>query len=104
MAQKKFDGVIESVRYTPEGKIETVRLYERRGPTYSDRLLLARADLLQRLRSGKKFAVGSRKLYISSTFEIKAEVKLSGPRGQEAIVAGGAAAAERDLLQGALLY
>jgi hypothetical protein len=104
MPQKKFDGVIEVVRYTPEGKISEVRIYERRGPTYSDRVLISRAELLQRLRAKKKFAVGVRKPFLSSTFEVTAEVRLAGSRGQEAIVAGSSTAADRDDLQGAPLF
>ena len=61
MPQKKYDGVIEVVRYTPDGKISEVRLYERRGPTFSDRVIIPRTELLQRLRARKKFAVGLRK-------------------------------------------
>jgi len=34
MAQAKYDGVIEAVRYAPAGRISLVRAYERRGPTF----------------------------------------------------------------------
>jgi hypothetical protein len=104
MPQKQYDGVIEVVRYTLEGKIDSVRIYERRGPTYSDRILLTRMDLLQRLRTRKKFAVGTRKPLMASTFEICAEVRLTGSRGQEMIVAGNSSTTDRDDLQGAPLF
>jgi hypothetical protein len=105
MPQKKFDGVIEAVRYTPEGKIAEVRFYERRGPTYSDRLLIGRSELVQRLRGGKKFAVGARKLLMASTFEITGEVRLAGTRGHETVLAGLAGpSGERDDLSGAPLF
>ncbi len=104
MPQKKYDGVIEVVRYTPEGKIQTARIYERRGPTYSDRVLINRAELLQRLRAGRKFAVGARKPLLASTFDIRAEVRLAGSRGQEMIVAGKSSAADRDDLQDTPLF
>jgi hypothetical protein len=104
MAQKKYDGIIEGARYTPEGKLAEVRYYERRGPTFSDRSLMTRADLLQRLRARKKFAVGTRKTFMASTFDIIADVRLAGSRGQEAIVAGSSTAADRDDLQGAPLF
>ncbi|MRR31304.1 hypothetical protein EG834_13510, partial [bacterium] len=81
MPQKKYDGVIEVVRYTPDGKISEVRLYERRGPTYSDRVLITRVELLQRLRARKKFAVGVRKPLLASTFDVVSDVRLAGPRG-----------------------
>ena len=34
MAKLKFDGLIEAVRYAPDGKIILVRAYERRGATF----------------------------------------------------------------------
>jgi hypothetical protein len=104
MPQKKYDGIIEGVRYTPEGKLSHVRIYERRGPTYSDRTMLTRTELLQRLRAKKKFAVGVRKIFLSSTFDVVADVRLAGSRGQEAIVAGASSAVDRDDLQGAPLF
>ena len=51
---KKFDGVIEAVRYNPDGQIALVRGYELRGVTYSDRVLLDRNTLVERLKEGKK--------------------------------------------------
>ena len=104
MARKIYDGVIEVVRYTPEGKISEVRIYERRGPTFSDRVLLSRMELLQRLRSGKKFGVGTRVERMASTFKVSSAVRLAGTRGQEAILAGGAKSTERDNLQGVPLF
>jgi hypothetical protein len=38
---KKFDGVIEAVRYK-DGQIEVVRTFERRGAAFTDRLMLNR--------------------------------------------------------------
>ena len=49
MADKKFDGVIEAVHYSRGGQIDFVRAYERRGVTFSDRVLLNRKTLLERL-------------------------------------------------------
>jgi hypothetical protein len=69
MARAKFDGIIEAVRYLPDGKIATVRAYERRGSVWSDDILLTRADLLTKLEQGKKFVIGRRKTYQGSMFE-----------------------------------
>lgn len=77
---KKLDGVIEAVRYTPEGKIDVVRAYERRGATYSDHLLIRRDDLAARLKAGKRFVVGVRKEFLASTFEVKSEVRYDAAR------------------------
>ncbi len=69
MARLTLDGVIEAVRYNPAGKIEVVRVYERRGLVWSDHILLNRQDLVERLKQGKKFATGVRKTYLGSVFE-----------------------------------
>jgi hypothetical protein len=65
---KKFDGIIEAVHYK-NGQIVTVRAYERRGATFSDRVLIERKDLLEHIKSGKKFLTGTRKEYLASEFE-----------------------------------
>jgi len=72
---QKFDVVIEAVRYK-NGKIELVRGYERRGATFSDRILLDRKTLLERLKEGKRFVTGQRREYLASTFEVGKPVKL----------------------------
>jgi hypothetical protein len=80
----KFDGVIEAVRYK-SGKIEVVRAYERRGATFSDRVLLDRKELLERLRQGKHFVTGQRKEYLASTFEVGKPVNLAGNDGRQVV-------------------
>jgi uncharacterized protein YjhX (UPF0386 family) len=67
---KKFDGVIEAVRYK-NGQIEVVRAFERRGATYSDHVMVARKELLERLKNGQKFVVGKRKEFMASTFDVQ---------------------------------
>lgn len=66
---KKFDGIIEAV-HVKNGQIVTVRAYERRGAAFSDRVLIERKDLLERIKGGKKFVIGSRKEHLASTFEV----------------------------------
>lgn len=99
----RYDIVIETVRYTPEGQLALARGYERRGSTYSDRVLFTRADLVKRLRSGQKVASGKRIPLLASTFEHGAAILLAGPRASEVIVTQGAAP-ERDLLEGVPLF
>ena len=67
---KKFDGVIEAVRYK-NGQIEVVRAFERRGATFSDRIMVTRKQLLERLKKGQKFVIGKRKEFLASTFEVQ---------------------------------
>lgn len=65
---KRPDVVVEAVRYE-DGRIRWVRAFERRGATYSDWLLMERADLAERLKQGKRVVLGDRKEYLASTFE-----------------------------------
>ena len=71
----KYDGVIEAVRYKG-GKIDIVRAYERRGATFSDRVLLNRKTLIERIKQSKRFVTGQRKQFMASTFEIGKLVNL----------------------------
>ena len=65
---KKIDGVVEAVRYK-NGQILMVRAYERRGATFSDRVLLDRRALLDRVRKGLQYVIGSREEFLASTFK-----------------------------------
>jgi hypothetical protein len=71
MAKQKLDGIVEAAHYAAGGQVEWVRAYERRGPTFSDLILIQREELIRRIKAGKKYAAGSRKEYLSSTFEVK---------------------------------
>jgi hypothetical protein len=99
MAQKKWDGVIEAVRYTPEGRLEVVRAYERHGVVWSDRIMLDRHELSERLKQGKRFVVGERKLYLGSVFSTGMAVcQTDGKIITEGQTAG------RDLLTGVPIF
>ncbi len=82
MAQK-YDGVIEAVRYNRNGKIALVRAYELRGVSYSDRVLLDRETLLERLKAGKKFTTGRRKERWASTFEFGKVITATSKDGKD---------------------
>jgi hypothetical protein len=72
---KKYDGVIEAVRYK-NGQIVVVRAFERRGAAFSDRVMLDRKELLDRLKDGKKFVIGTRTERMAGTFEEGKPVKI----------------------------
>ena len=95
MAGKKLDGIIEAVRYTPKGQIELARIYERRGAVWSDRCLLGREDLVARLKKGKRFVAGERKIYLGSVFSTGPAVRVVDGH----VVTDGQSAG-RDLLAG----
>ncbi len=88
MSAQKIDGIIETVRYDPEGKISQVRVYERRGSSFSDLTLLSRESLIQKIRTGKKFYVGKRIPLQASTFELGNPVRIAGRSGFEVVVTG----------------
>jgi hypothetical protein len=78
MAEKP-NAIITAVHYTPGGRIETVRLFERRGATYSDRIHLKREALVEFLKGHKKVFVGQRQVFMASTFDLGKEVKFITP-------------------------
>jgi len=79
---KKADGIIEAVRYK-NGQIVTVRAYERRGAAFSDRMLLERKELLERIKSGRKFVTGVRKEFLAGTFDEGQMVEIITRDGKE---------------------
>jgi hypothetical protein len=99
MPRKKIDGVIEAVRYTPDGIIDFVRAYERRGAIWSDNLLLQRAELVERIAKGKKFFTGWRKVSFGSQFEAGEPVKFDNN-----VVTTGDRSGGRDLLNGVPVF
>ena len=95
MAKINYDGVVEAVRYKPDGEIDWVRAYERRGSTFSDLLLIDRQTLIKRLKSGKRFVVGERIPYLAGTFNVSKPIRLVDKGSQEIIVTGDAAGQDR---------
>jgi hypothetical protein len=96
---KGYDGVVEAVHWTTSGRIEWVRVYERRGPTWSDRVLLDRDTLVERLKSGKKFVTGKRIVKMASEFEVSEEVELR-ETGKGEVIVSGETKVEKDWLEG----
>ena len=104
MAHVKYDGVIEAVRYTPAGRVTVVRAYERRGPTFSDRVLINREELVRRLQAGKRFVTGERQLLLASTFTVALPISLVEKDGQKYLATPDALAATSDCLAGVPLF
>ena len=94
---QKFDVEIEAVRYK-NGKIELVRGYERRGVTFTDRILLDRKSIFERLKAGKRFVTGQRKEFLGGTFDVGKPVKLVGGDGKQVVTT--LPEAEHDELEG----
>jgi hypothetical protein len=100
MAKKnRFDGVIEAVHYTPDGTIQWVRAYERRGPTFSDRVLIDRITLLEKLKAGKVFVAGKRLPQLASTFDVSVPLRVINANGVDLIVSGDIQQSNQDRLE-----
>jgi len=98
---KKVDVVIEAVRYK-NGQIQVVRAFERRGAAFSDRVLMDRKELLERLKDGKKFVVGKRRELLAGSFELGKPVQVVSRDGKEFITTD--AQAEHDALEQAPVF
>lgn len=98
---KKIDGVIEAVRYK-NGQIVAVRMYERRGFTFSDRLMLDRKNLIERLQKGLNFVAGTRQDLMASTFNLAKPIHLVKADGREFVATN--EAATRDELENVPLF
>jgi hypothetical protein len=94
---KKPDLVVEAVRYGADGKINLVRGFERRGPTYSDWELIDRARLVEMLKTGRRVVIG--KEFMAGTFETGNQVLLA-----DSDVIATRKDAEADTLEGALFF
>jgi hypothetical protein len=99
LAKQNFDGVVEAVHYRPDGQVDWVRTFLRRGPTFSDYILLDRQTLIEHLKSGKKYLAGKRIPQLASTFEVTLPLRVIQKNSQEILVTG-EAQADQDRLDG----
>lgn len=99
MARDKYDGVVEAVHYKPNGQVDWVRTYLRRGPTFSDFILLNRETLIEHLKSGKKYMAGKRVPQLASTFSVSQPVRVITRNGEDVLVVG-EGSADHDHLEG----
>ncbi len=97
MSRKKFDGVIEAVHYDPAGQVEWARVYERRGSAFSDLLIISRAQLMERLKGGKKYMIGQRIPYMAGTFKTGKKLNLVA-QGQKQYLTTESQPVEKDTL------
>jgi hypothetical protein len=102
MTNQKFDGVIEAVHYSTEGRVKWVRAYLRRESAWGDWVLIDRQELIDEIKSGKRMAIGKRVDFMAGTFDIGSSVQLAGQPGNEVLVISNSAA-ECDNLEGAPL-
>jgi hypothetical protein len=99
VTKQKFDGIVVAVRYQPNGQVAWVRAFLRRGPTFSDYILLDRQTLIQNLKDGKKYWAGQRTPQLASTFEVTQPLRVLTQDGRDILVLGDETA-DRDSLKG----
>lgn len=99
MANPKYDGVIEAVHYTDGGQVDWVRAYLRRGPTWSDRVIIKRQDLIDEIKDGRKMMVGKRVEFMGGSFDVSSPVEVTGAAGKEVLVTS-SKDSNRDHLEG----
>lgn len=97
-ATKKADVVLVAARYDADGRVQIAQAYQRRGPIWSDLVLLHRGALVEALQRGRKVYAG-RTRELSHDFELLHRLTLDGREGDGVVRAAGATgAAGRDEL------
>ncbi len=97
MGKINYDGVVEAAHYKPDGQLDWVRVYERRGAVFSDRLVLNRDTFIRQLRAGKRYMVGERKINLGGMFTVTQPVHLLNQDGKQVIVVGESQASKDEL-------
>jgi hypothetical protein len=97
MAKIKYDGVLEIAHFKPDGQLDWVRVYLRRGPIFSDRILLTRQAFIEQLKAGKLFWVGERIHNMGGNFNITQPVRLQQVGGTPVVLVGNSNATKDDL-------
>ena len=88
MARQNNDGVIVAAHYKDDGVIDWVKAFLRRGPIWSDVVLISRDALIDQLKSGKNFVTGIRVEYMGTTFETADAVNLITDKDHDILVTG----------------
>ncbi|MFZ2097138.1 MAG: hypothetical protein WAV05_10930 [Anaerolineales bacterium] len=88
MAKINYDDVLEAAHFKPDGQLDWVRVYERRGFVFSDRVMLNREAFVKQLKAGKRYMVGERILNMGGKFNITQPVHLVQQDGKQMIVVG----------------
>ncbi len=97
MAKTDYDGVLEAAHYKPDGQLDWVRVYERLGAIFSDRIILSREAFVRQLKAKKRYVVGERMLNYGGKFTVSRAVHLVEKDGKPVIVVGSNQAAQDEL-------
>lgn len=94
---KKYDAVIEAVHYTEDGRIGWVRVYEKMGLVFSDRLIWNRDRLVRRMKNGANIFAGKRITLMGNSFDLGEPLVLVERDGSSFVVIGNAPTEKDDL-------
>jgi len=97
MAKINYDGVIEAAHFKPDGQLDWVRVYERRGAVFSDCILLSREAFVEQLKASKRYMAGERILNMGGKFNVTQPVHLLRQHGKQIIVVGDNQATQDEL-------
>jgi hypothetical protein len=97
MARIKYDGVVEAAHFKPDGQLDWVRVYERRGAVFSDCILLNRENFIEQLKAGKRYMVGERIHNLGGKFNVSQPVHLLRTDSKAVIAVGNAQPGMDDL-------
>jgi len=97
MAKIKYDGVIEAAHFKPDGQLDWVRVYERRGAVFSDRVKMSREVFVEQLKAKKRYMVGERIVNMGGKFNVSQPVHLLRQHGKQVIVVGEAQVSQVEL-------
>ena len=97
MKKTNYDGVVEAAHFKPDGQLDWVRVYIRRGSVFSDRILLSQQAFVEQLKAGKRYMVGERIFNMGGKFNVTQPVTLLRQVGKQVIVVGGVQATQGEL-------
>ena len=98
MAKINYDGVLEAAHFKPDGQLDWVRVYIRRGAIFTDRIMLSRQELADQLKEGKRYMLGERIINMGGKFNVSQPVRLVKLEGKEVLVVGEKGQAKGELV------
>ena len=104
MAKIKYDGVVETAHFKPDGQLDWVRVYIRAGSSFFRPHHLSRQTFIEQLKTGKRYMVGQRIYNMGGKFKVTQPVHLLQRTGKQVIVVGDAHAAMDELPGVPIIY
>jgi hypothetical protein len=97
MTKIKYDGVLETAHFNPDGQLDWVRVYMRLGAVFTDRVILSRQAFVEQLKGGKRYRIGQRIFNMGGKFNVTQPVRLVQQGSTEVVVVGDSSAQQDEL-------